>query len=52
MDPRLSLASVLSGLEARIAHRREQESLHAERGAFHRGRRAEHTAELEQLVLG
>ena len=52
MDPRLSLASVLSSLEAQIGHHREQESLHAERGAFHNWQWTEHTAELEPLVLG
>jgi hypothetical protein len=50
METRLLPASILSSLEAQIAHPREQESLHAERETFHRGRRAEHVAELEQLV--
>jgi hypothetical protein len=50
MDTRLSLASILSSLEAQIAHHRQQETLHAEHEAFHRERRAEHAAELEQLV--
>jgi len=50
MDTNLSLAAILSSLEAQIAHHREQEALHAEREAFYRDRRAEHAAELEQLV--
>jgi hypothetical protein len=50
MDTRLSLASILSSLEAQIAHHRQQEALHAEHEAFHRERRAEHAAEFEQLV--
>jgi hypothetical protein len=50
METRLLLASILSSLEAQIAHPREQELLHAERETFHRGRRAEHASELEPLV--
>jgi hypothetical protein len=50
METRLLLASILSSLEAQIAHPRGQESLHAERETFHRGRRAEHASELEPLV--
>jgi hypothetical protein len=50
MDTNLSLAAILSSLEAQIAHHREQEALHAGREAFHRDRRTEHAAELEQLV--
>jgi hypothetical protein len=50
MDTRLSLESILSSLEAQIAHHREQEALHAEREAFHQNRKGEHAAELEQLV--
>jgi hypothetical protein len=52
METRLSLASILSSLEAQIAHPRGQESLHAERETFLRGRRAQHAAELEQLIPG
>jgi hypothetical protein len=50
MDTHLSLESILSSLEAQIAHHREQAALHAEREEIHRDRKAEHEAELEQLV--
>jgi hypothetical protein len=50
MDTNLSIAVILSSLEAQIAQQREQEALHAEREAFHRERRAGHAAELERLL--
>lgn len=50
MNTELSLATILSSLEAQIAHHREQEALHAERAAFHQEQRSEHAAELERLV--
>jgi hypothetical protein len=50
MDSNLSVSTILSSLEAQIAHHREQEAVHAERETFHHARRAEHAAELERLV--
>jgi len=50
METILSVAAILSSLEAQIAEQREQEALHAEREAFHRGLRERHAAELERLV--
>jgi hypothetical protein len=46
----LSVAGILSSLEAQIAEQREQEAFHAEREAFHRGLRERHATELERLV--
>jgi hypothetical protein len=50
MDTQLSLESILTSLEAQIAHHREQAALHAEREEIHRNRKAEHEAELDQLA--
>jgi hypothetical protein len=50
METVLSVAAILSSLEAQIAEQRAQEALHAEREAFHRGSRERHAAELERLV--
>ncbi len=50
METILSVAAILSSLEAQIAEQREQEAFHAEREAFHRGSRERHAAELERLV--
>jgi hypothetical protein len=50
MDTNLSVAAILSGLEAQIARQREQEAFHDEREAFHREQGARCAAELERLV--
>ena len=50
METTLSVAAILSSLEAQIAEQREQEAFHAERETFHRGLRERHVAELERLV--
>jgi hypothetical protein len=46
----LTVAAILASLEAQIAEQREQETLHAEREAFHRGLRERHATELQRLV--
>jgi hypothetical protein len=50
METTLSVAAILSSLEAQIAEQRAQEAFHAERETFHRGSRERHAAELERLV--
>jgi len=50
MSTELSVAEVLSNLEARAAFHREQESLHAQQEVHHREQRALHAAELEKVL--
>lgn len=49
MSSKLSVAEVLAGLEARVAHHEERERHHAAQEAHHREQRAAHAAELETV---
>jgi hypothetical protein len=48
MSSKLSVAEVLAGLEARVAHHEELERVHAVQEAHHREQRTAHAAELER----
>ncbi len=48
MSSKLSVAEILSGLEARVAHHEERERFHAEQEAHHQEQRTAHAAELEK----
>jgi hypothetical protein len=50
MSSKLSVAEVLSQLEARAAFHREREAFHAAQEAHHRQERAQHSAELEKVL--
>ena len=47
MSSKLSVAEILAGLEARVAHHEERERFHAEQEAHHQEQRIAHGAELE-----
>lgn len=49
MNPRLSIAQVLSDLESQIATHEERESFHTGQEAFHRSQREMHEGELARL---
>src|SRR5947208_7500897 len=49
MSSELSVAGVLTKLEARTAHHREQQAFHAQQETHHREQRALHEAELEKV---
>jgi len=49
MNPRLSIAQVLSDLESQIANHEERESFHTGQEAFHRSQREIHEGELARL---
>ncbi|HSS48528.1 MAG TPA: hypothetical protein VLX28_06250 [Thermoanaerobaculia bacterium] len=49
MSSELSVAGVLTKLEARATHHREQQAFHAQQEAHHREQRALHEAELEKV---
>ena len=49
MSTTLSVAEILSKLEARIAHHEQQMALHKQQEAHHREQSAAHAAELEKL---
>jgi hypothetical protein len=49
MNPRLSIAQVLSDLESQIATHEERESFHTGQEAFHRSQRELHEGELARL---
>lgn len=49
MDPNLSIAQVISDLEAQIAHHESQEAFHTEQEASHREQRALHAEALGKL---
>jgi hypothetical protein len=48
MSSKLSVAEILAGLEARVAHHEERERFHAAQEAHHREERTAHAAELEK----
>lgn len=48
MSSKLSVAEVLAGLEARVAHHEELERVHAVQEAHHQEQRTAHAAELEK----
>jgi hypothetical protein len=50
MSADLSVAEVLSNLEARAEFHREQEGFHAQQEVHHREQRAHHAAELEKVL--
>jgi hypothetical protein len=50
MSAKLSVAEVLSNLEARADFHRKREAFHAEQEAHHRDQRATHAAELEKVL--
>lgn len=50
MSAKLSVAEVLSNLEARADFHRKREAFHAGQEAHHRDQRAEHAAELEKVL--
>ena len=47
MSRELSVARILTELQARIKHHRGQEAFHAKQEAFHQEQRAHHAAELQ-----
>lgn len=49
MSSKLSVAQVVSNLEARLAFHRQQEELHAQQEVHHREQRALHAAEMEKV---
>jgi len=49
MNPHLSIAQVLTDLEAQIARHEERETFHAGQETFHRSQREIHTGELARL---
>lgn len=50
MSSKLSVAEVLTNLEARAAFHREREAFHAQQEEQHRVERARHAAELEKVL--
>jgi hypothetical protein len=50
MSTSLSVAEILTRLEAQIAHHRGRQAYHLEQEAFHREQGAQHAAELETLA--
>lgn len=44
--------SILSRMEARLAHHREQAEIHTRQEAFHREERERHTRQVEELTRG
>src|SRR5689334_346066 len=48
MNSKLSVAEILAGLEARVAHHEERERFHSGQEAHHGEERAAHAAELEK----
>jgi hypothetical protein len=50
MSVNLSIAEMLAQLEKKVAHHREQRTLHAKQEAFHREQKEQHDAELQMAV--
>ena len=50
MSSSLSIAQMQAQLEARAAHHRDQEALHAQQEVFHREQKALHAAELQTAI--
>src|SRR5262245_24525317 len=49
MDTNLSIAQILSDMEAQIAHHESQEAFHAQQEVFHREQRATHAEGLAKV---
>ena len=50
MSSKLSVEEVLTNLEERAAHHRDQEAFHAQQEVHHREQRAVHAAELQKVL--